>query len=158
MTSRSELRQTRRNLSPKSQRHAAKSLCRIISCQLFFQRASQIVLYMPVDGEISPMSICHLAIKLGKECYLPGISNKPAEAMEFRRYIPGETPMHRNQFGILEPKHNARHTILPWMPEIVFIPLVGFDTTGNRIGMGKGGERTMTGPLPTSVPGGANLL
>ena len=93
---------------------------------------------MPVDGEISPMSICHLAIKLGKECYLPAISNKPAEAMEFRRYIPGETPMRRNHFDILEPIHNARHTILPWMPDIVFIPLVGFDTTGNRIGMGKG--------------------
>ncbi len=88
----------------------------------------QIVLYMPV--EISPMPICHLAIKLGKECYLD-----PQKRWNFDVMYPVRHPC----AGIITVFWNP-YTMpgTRFCPGCRTIPLVGFDTTGNRIGMGKG--------------------
>ena len=44
--------------------------------------------------------------------------------------------MRRNKFGIAQPRQRARE--FTRNADIVFVPLVGFDTKGNRLGMGGG--------------------
>ena len=53
-------------------------------------------------------------------------------------YVPGLTKLVYNRFGIPEPQFDKRQCIKASLLNLVFLPLVGFDRKGNRIGMGKG--------------------
>ena len=46
--------------------------------------------------------------------------------------------MQANNFGILEPKLNSQTTLAIDDFDFIFMPLVGFDKQGNRLGMGGG--------------------
>ena len=63
----------------------------------------------------------------------------------FLDYQP-DTPMSRNQFGIAEPELNCQRIVLKSAIDIIFTPLVAFDSQGNRLGMGGGFyDRTLNG-------------
>jgi len=53
----------------------------------------------------------------------------------FARYTPGDA-LAANRYGIPEPV--VRELIKPWALDLILTPLVAFDTTGHRIGMGGG--------------------
>ena len=55
----------------------------------------------------------------------------------FRRYRPGEKLV-ANRFGIPEPPHRRGNTLSAKQLDVIFLPLVGFDAAGNRLGMGGG--------------------
>ncbi len=135
-TLRGSLRRARRRLSTTAQRDAAQSLQAIISRQLFYRRSSHISFYLPTDGEIDPTPLCRLSAQLGKRCYLPIVSGDGT--LVFQHYMPNRTVLRRNAFGILEPRPHPKHAIATRMLDVVFLPLVGFDSHGNRMGMGKG--------------------
>ncbi len=135
---RQRLRKARRSISVRVQRDAAAQLCRVLARQLFFRRAHRIALYLPTDGEISPLPIARLAIQLGKTCYLPVTRPGPASSLIFRRFEPGITRMVPNRFGIGEPAPGPGVEISARFLDIVLVPMVGFDPDGNRIGMGQG--------------------
>jgi 5-formyltetrahydrofolate cyclo-ligase len=46
--------------------------------------------------------------------------------------------MRANRFGIPEPTSKGRHIRPARHLDVLLVPLVGFDSTGNRIGMGGG--------------------
>jgi 5-formyltetrahydrofolate cyclo-ligase len=52
-------------------------------------------------------------------------------------YIPENVEMETNKWGIPEPKCPVEF-IPPMMMDMVLVPLLGFDSKGNRIGYGKG--------------------
>jgi 5-formyltetrahydrofolate cyclo-ligase len=139
MTSRSELRRARRNLTTEQQRRAATQLARIVTRELFFQRATKIAAYLPFDGEIDPLPILLAASKLGKRCFLPTLSNDLAQPMTFQEYLPHKrTRVRSNRYGIDEPLPERSKAVPAKQLDVIFLPLVGFDLQGNRIGMGKG--------------------
>lgn len=138
-TSRQQLRQIlraqRRALTSVAQARAALHLRNLISQQHVFRKSQHIAFYIANDGELDPSLLARRALALGKHCYLPVLSKRTC-SMKFARYRPGDK-LWRNQFGIPEP--------LPRVPRIagraldlVFLPLVGFDRRGNRLGMGGG--------------------
>ena len=57
--------------------------------------------------------------------------------MVFQRVRPGEK-LRPNRFRILEPQVNFSRQREVWALDLVFLPLVGFDETGGRLGMGGG--------------------
>ena len=65
--------------------------------------------------------------------YLPRVVDRRANRMVF---VDSRAPLRRGRWGILEPEGSAR--IATRRLEVVFMPLVGFDDEGNRLGMGKG--------------------
>ena len=67
-------------------------------------------------------------------CYLPVLM--PNRKMLFRRYRPGDRLV-RNRYGIAEPGRR-QPVIKTWALDRVLLPLVGFDRSGNRLGMGGG--------------------
>jgi len=58
---------------------------------------------------------------------------KSSTSMSFKSWIPNE-PLYVGKFGILEPKSTNKEFI----PDLIIVPLVAFDSQLNRIGYGKG--------------------
>lgn len=93
-----------------------------------------------MDGEIDPQPLMEAALKRKKHCYLPCIvsGNNSVNRLVFQQYDPPDTPLQLNRFGIPEPQYNPKLVIKNCMLDLVFVPMVAFDTMGNRLGMGKG--------------------
>lgn len=67
------------------------------------------------------------------------------------------TPMANNRYGIAEPRLDCRNVVPLQQIRWLFMPLVGFDLAGNRLGMGGGYyDRTLAswraGALPNLQP------
>ncbi|PRA32194.1 5-formyltetrahydrofolate cyclo-ligase [Pseudomonas poae] len=131
------LRKARRALTPSEQRKAAHGLYRQLAQQPLFRRAKHISLYLPTDGEIDPRLLLRAAQRRGKATYLPVLSAWPRTKMVFQRVRPGEKLL-PNRFRILEPRVNISQQRKVWALDLVLLPLVGFDETGGRLGMGGG--------------------
>ncbi len=134
---RQHLRRQRRALSPKQQRLAAAQLARIVKRDPIFLRAKRIGFYLASDGEISPQPLIDIAVKMGKQCFLPVLHPVRHNRLWFARYLPGSRLI-KNCYGIEEPNIRHHPRILPWALDLVLLPLVGFDPQGGRLGMGGG--------------------
>lgn len=134
---RRQLRQRRRSLSPAQQRAAAEKLCRLLKHQPLFIRSRNVAFYLPNDGEIDPQPLIQAALACGKRCYLPVLKPGSDNRLWFVRYD-RDTPLHKNRFGIPEPRADYRRSLAPEQLDLVLMPLVGFDAEGGRMGMGGG--------------------
>ncbi len=131
------LREKRRNLSPLQQAQAAQQLYQQLAQHPLFRRAQHIALYIAGDGEIDPQLLMHEAWRRGKSVYLPVLSRWPKTTMAFQRVRPVQQ-WEKNRFGILQPRWCLADQRAVWTLDAVFLPLVGFDQHGGRLGMGGG--------------------
>lgn len=97
--------------------------------------ARRIALYWPMDGEMDARPLLKRLRRMRKRCFLPLLSGLWHERLWF---VPVGTRMRNNCFGIPEPVVPARARLRARELDLVFVPLVGFDRRGNRIGMGGG--------------------
>ncbi|MCZ2721544.1 5-formyltetrahydrofolate cyclo-ligase [Marinomonas sp. 15G1-11] len=91
-----------------------------------------VALYLSNDGEISPDVFCQYLWSLGVQVYLPIIDG---ETLLFGLYTP-ETQWQQNRFAIDEPLDP--NPLTAEQLHLVCLPLVGFDKSGGRLGMGGG--------------------
>lgn len=131
---RRQLRTKRQSLSTQQQRLAANRLRRNIYRHQLLRRHQHLAFYLANDGEIDPSELLAAAHRHGRHCYLPVLM--PGNRLRFIRYRPGDR-LNENRFGIPEPLSHRPH-IKPWVLGMVFVPLVGFDRQGGRLGMGGG--------------------
>jgi len=133
---RKQLRTARRALSPAQQKSAAHGLARQLRNFLPLLRSKHIAFYLPNDGEIDPRPLIRFLERCGKQCYLPRLHADGSNRVWFVRYRSGEK-LSDNRYGIPEPRVQEQQ--LPaWALQVVLMPLVGFDRSGNRLGMGGG--------------------
>ena len=130
---RQQLRDRRRKLSEQQQQQAAKSLADTILASKLLQQQQDIALYLANDGEIDPAPLLSILCGQGRRCYLPVI--QPDKTLRFAIYQPGDE-LKTNHFGIPEPITADQRE--PQSMDLVFMPLVGFDRKGGRLGMGGG--------------------
>ena len=137
---RQTLRQARRDIPNLHQRAHARHLLRVMCRDFPYQRARRVAAYWPTDGELDPRPLMHLAQQRGKAVYLPvlkhGFGGRAAK-LRFARFLPGKR-MRANRYGIPEPTLRGRHIRPARDLDVLLVPLVGFDSDGNRIGMGGG--------------------
>lgn len=88
--------------------------------------------YHPVRGEIDPHPLMAALAGQGATLALPVIAG-PALPLVFRAWSP-QDPLIRGPFGILQPTLDAAVVT----PDILLVPLAGFDRSGHRIGYGAG--------------------
>ena len=135
------LRSVRRALPDRCQRAHARCLARLLRRDIAFQRARRIAAYWPSDGELDPRALIRAALARGKVAYLPvlrrGHDGEGATRLWFVRFSPDER-LHPNRFGIPEPKARGRHLRPARHLDLLLVPVVGFDSAANRIGMGGG--------------------
>jgi 5-formyltetrahydrofolate cyclo-ligase len=133
---RKALRKQRRSLTPKQQSNAAKKLLSRAQT-LALHRAKRIGIYLESDGEIGTHPLIEWCWKNGKAVYLPVLHPLSHNRLWFVRYT-RRTPLVRNKYRILEPKPPYNGWCDAKALDLVFLPLVGFDPSGGRLGMGGG--------------------
>jgi len=132
---RRSIRERRRAVSVDEARASAHRLLRLAMRHRLLLRARRIGFYLPMAEEIDLLPLINAALWLGRECYLPVVPRRSASRLWFSRLTP-LPHWYENRFGIHE--HWSAHRLRAQSLEVLFMPLVGFDTQGNRLGMGGG--------------------
>lgn len=134
---RKQMRAMRRAL-PAAERHrCARQLAGRVASLRAFRQAHHIAAYLAVDAEMDPAPLLERAWALGKQVYLPVLAGAPAAHLLFAPYHP-HSAMKANRFGIPEPVVPATNLLAPQRLDLVLTPLVAFDASGTRLGMGGG--------------------
>jgi 5-formyltetrahydrofolate cyclo-ligase len=136
-TLRLELRARRRMLNPTQQTQASLHLLRQLMQLPQFMRARNVALYMANDGEIDPAPVARQLWKMEKHCFLPVLRPDKRRDLWFVEYTP-DALLSKNRFGIPEPDFRTQHKMSAQLLDVVLMPLVGFDRSGARLGMGGG--------------------
>ena len=161
---RTEVRQRRKQLTQQQQHVFALQATQRIALHPRVQQAETLSIFLSFDGELDTAPLIDRLWQEGKKLYLPVLHPTDPGHLLFVRYQP-ETKLVRNRLNILEPAlwHNERQDemrseMLPLEQlDIMFTPLVAFDSQGQRLGMGGGFyDRTLAhwrehGPYPIGI-------
>ncbi|CAK9884300.1 MAG: 5-formyltetrahydrofolate cyclo-ligase [Candidatus Erwinia impunctatus] len=134
---RQQVRQRRRSLTQQQQHHAAQQAAQRAMQFPPLQTASSVALFLSFDGEINSHPLIEQLWQNHKQVYLPVIHPFSAGQLQFLRYEKN-TPLVKNPLGIAEPQLDIRHLIPLSELDVVMVPLVAFDSTGKRLGIGGG--------------------
>ena len=127
--------QIRKKLSLTYQQRVSLQICAHIRKLDQYRYAKRIALYQAVNGEIDLSSLWRSAPLQGKYCYFPALNED--STLSFLPATPS-SPFHENRYGIAEPDIGREHALSPEQLNLIFIPLVAFDSQGTRLGMGAG--------------------
>lgn len=137
---RKSLRSARRAITPLEREEKSQLLARNLARYLPFRRCKKFAVYLSLPEEVDTSPVIELAQLLRKAIYLPVIDTRvwQKQSMMFALYLPGETPLRENRFGIREPAVKPGNCIRGIDIEFVCVPVVGFNDRCDRIGMGGG--------------------
>lgn len=107
-----------------------------LTTQRAFRHARHIALYLPVRGEADPREVRKYALAR-QRFYLPVLSPLKDGRLWFVRWD-ANTRFRLNRFRIPEPYPRYRDSRPAAWLDLVIVPLVAFDHTGTRMGMGGG--------------------
>jgi 5-formyltetrahydrofolate cyclo-ligase len=151
------IRLRRRSLSVVEQNIASKNLLTILTSHQKIQQAKSIAIYLARDGELNGELFIEWCWQNNKTVYLPVIHPFSKGHLLFLKYQ-ANTLMKMSSLGINEPKLDIRLIKPADQIDIILTPLVAFDATGNRLGMGGGFyDRTLAACLLPSKNNDINL-
>lgn len=107
------------------------------------ERGQTISAYWPMRGEIDVKPLLSRLMDEGWPVCLPVVVGED-RPLVFRRWEEG-APLYPAGFGMLEPGEDAPEAI----PEVVVVPLLGFDRTGTRLGYGGAYYDRTLGAMPS---------
>ncbi|UYK97359.1 5-formyltetrahydrofolate cyclo-ligase [Pantoea stewartii] len=134
---RQHVRDLRRALTPEQQHTAAEQLAEHAINFAPVSDAQNVALFLSVDGEINTRPLIAKLWQQNKRVYLPVLHPFSAGHLLFLRYTP-ETPLSPNKLRIPEPPLDIRHMVTLDELDVMMVPLVAFDRSGQRLGMGGG--------------------
>mgnify|MGYP006424276165 FL=1 len=137
---RKSLRSARRAITPVEREEKSLLLAQNLARYLPFRRCKKFAVYLSLPEEVDTPPVIELAQLLRKAIYLPVINTRvwQNQSMMFAQYLPGETPLRENRFGIREPAVKPGNYIRGIDIDFVCAPVVGFSDRCDRIGMGGG--------------------
>ena len=135
---RAELKQRRNNHSQAQCQALSIQICSQLQNQRDFKTRNRFAFYFPVGNEVDLTALMSHAWSLKKKTYLPVLATFPKGTLWWIKHT-ATTALYLNRFGIPEPEHpaRARRTKLSSL-DMIFMPLLGFDNKGHRMGMGGG--------------------
>jgi 5-formyltetrahydrofolate cyclo-ligase len=138
---RASLRAKRRAVTAAERVRAARQVARHADRLLNLRSDRRIGIYAATAEELDTSCLIALALHRGCRVYLPRIDRRArVHAMRFVEIADGTLAMPRslrmNRFGIIEAEGPSLASAR--LLDVVFLPLVGFDRHGTRLGMGGG--------------------
>ena len=121
-------------LSPGFRQRAALLVTQYVATTAWLHAGANIALYASMSAELDTGPLRDLARRRGCRVFLPRISNFRLRIMRLCR--DRGDPLQLNRYGIGEPP--ATTSIGVHAFQAIFVPLLGFDHRGNRVGMGGG--------------------
>jgi 5-formyltetrahydrofolate cyclo-ligase len=131
---RDDLRTRRRAIPAATRIAAAQALAERLLALPFMPAAGYVAGYWAMDGEIA-LHAWQLRLPSALTYCLPVLGRD--KRLRFAPWRPGE-PLASNRFGIPEPDVTASALLEPGTMALVVAPLVGFNASGQRLGMGGG--------------------
>ena len=131
----------RRSLIPGEYREQASLEIskRLVGCREW-KEAGNVFLYYGYKDEVQTEELIKEALREGKGVFLPKIVSD--SRMVFIR-LPSLSGLEKGAYGIPEPRGEEQADV---RPDIIVVPCVAVDRSGNRIGRGKGYyDRFLTG-------------
>ena len=130
---RKQLRAARKAVPVAQRRRDARLIAKLAAQRHWLRPGRRIGLFLSMPEEIDTGPLVRAALRRGCHIFLPRIT-------DYRRYriqfVAFNGRLRRSRYGIREPQTGrilpARHL------DFIFMPLVGFDLQGQRIGMGRG--------------------
>jgi len=112
-------------------------ICRRIAASKSFRNARRIAFYLPLADEVDCLPLLEHALNLEKQVFLPQLPGRYPRAMDFAR-LDENTPLESGPIGTTQPCRRNARVIPPRKIDLVITPLVAFDASAYRIGMGAG--------------------
>lgn len=133
---RQQVRQQRQTLSLAQREQAGVQVAQRLQALPEFQQARMIASYASFGGEL-PTCTIHQQLTAPKRLALPVLHPVVADHLLFLE-ITDTTVWHQNRYGINEPELRCDRVVPLAQLQIMLLPLVGFDRSGQRLGMGGG--------------------
>lgn len=129
-----EFRAKREAVTVAQRELASQALAQHILAQSWCKDKQSFALYCAMPSEIHTQPLINALWQHQKTCYLPRIAAD--NTLLFAHYT-ANTILIPNRFGIAEPPADTPLCALTDL-EVIFMPLVAFDESGHRLGMGAG--------------------
>lgn len=124
------LKQQRDNFQEACNKNALSyALTEVFKNHISLKNPQHIAGYYPINSEVNPLPLLKYLAFNGHKIGLPKIENNH---LSFLRWSFSDSLI-KGCFDILEPSSNTN-----FLPDIILMPLLGFDSKGNRLGYGKG--------------------
>lgn len=135
---RKNLRRQRLSLSVHTRRRAEQAVVQHMRRQHNFVNAQRVGLYLDAFGEVPTGALIQLCFNLRKAVYLPVVRsvNQPLSWSRITRHQWQNQRMMKHRFGMKQPLMQRGVSVK--ILDCLFMPLVGFDLKGHRLGMGGG--------------------
>ncbi len=134
---RQQIRERRRALSPEQQRQFALQAAERMMAWPPVVLAHTVALFLSFDGELDTQPLIDQLWRTGKRVYLPVLHPFSPGNLLFLHYHP-QSELRVNRLKIREPKLDVRDVLPLAELDVLVTPLVAFDASGQRLGMGGG--------------------
>ncbi|MGB0696684.1 MAG: 5-formyltetrahydrofolate cyclo-ligase [Rhodospirillaceae bacterium] len=133
---RSKLRKKRasftRGLGSDGTRDAAQQMADHLLAMTMPSAEAVVALYRAQGSEIDPSFLAEPMLERGVSLCLPVVPG-PDRALLFRKWVPGDA-LEPGPFGTEHPLLKAPEIV----PDVLLVPLIGYDLDGRRLGQGGG--------------------
>ena len=131
---RKALKARRRGVSAVERSRAGQLVARNADSYLHLRPGLRVAIYLSLPSELDTSPLIDLARARNCMLYVPRIDRHTLGRK--MRFVELTGPRRRNRLGIHEPEGSGVISA-KWL-DVVFLPLVGFDACGVRLGMGGG--------------------
>jgi len=136
----------RRDALPADQRAAAAAAIAARPLPVTVAPGAVVSGFSPLKSEINPVPLMRAFAAAGAQLALPVVAGK-GKPLTMRAWNFGD-PLESGVWGIREPRADAPEVF----PDILIVPLLAFDRSGQRIGYGAGYYDMTIGRLRTMKP------
>ena len=135
---RRQLRQQRRLTTPQQQRAAGRAILQHIQRHRLLAGKQKVGIYLSAFGEVDTAVLIDWCFRQHKQVYLPQVRHMDQKLVWLRicRTQWQQRRFHWHRLGMQQPQH--QRGVLAHTMDILLMPLLGFDNSGSRLGMGGG--------------------
>ena len=127
----------RLSLSFEDIRDKSQQVLLLLAESVEYRNSQNIMFYVATRSEVQTEEMIKISIKMGKNVFVPIILPEclnltPSKIFDF------DTELEKGKKGIFEPKKEYYRLFPPENIDLIIVPGVAFDLSGNRIGRGFG--------------------